>query len=283
MMADDKFLIRRTINKRVAFGHIEKSGVSISAFRKTYSEDEFTRVMKVVRDMHLNVDSCGGGDDDKKDGEDEEDCCFPKVLFVNAPKRILVWEACGNDLRERALDMGSGIRLSTTQYLLKKVLQSIAALHTKDIIHCDVKTENIFHYGKRVVLGDFDLCNTPLRGTPMNVPPETDLLPARDVWAFGQLAFELLTGKTTWIGRRANSAQRQARRIWLGAPRLMPYSQVGFYWNAEDTSALIMAFAADNLRRESALIAVDFIRPCLAEDVSKRPSIAELQSHAFFL
>ena len=280
-MSSIDFLTDRRINKRVSYGHLTRTGRP--AFRKAYTREEFSRVIKIVEELDLHEHSDDAKSKEGGKEEKEEDAgYFPKVLAVDSDRHVLVWEACGEDLREEPLPHGGGGRLSAAQHLLRCVLRGIAALHTKHIIHCDVKTENVFRTGHRVVLGDFDLSNTPLRGTPVNLPPETNLSPARDVWGFGQLAFELLTGATTNVGCRANAAHRRAKRIWAGSPRLMPLPQAGFYWDPLDTRVLIHAFAADNLRREAALVAVDFIRPCLAEDPAHRPSLDALLGHKFF-
>jgi len=101
-----------------------------------------------------------------------------------------------------------------------QVAEALHYIHQNDIVHCDIKTENILlsdsNIGKRrqlvVKLLDFGLARSltasrnsqTLSGTPHYVAPERirgePASPASDVYSVGILLYEMLTGKVPWDG-----------------------------------------------------------------------------------
>jgi hypothetical protein len=100
-----------------------------------------------------------------------------------------------------------------------QIAEALDYIHENDIVHCDIKTENILlsetSVGKRrqllVKLLDFGLArrlststNQTLSGTPHYVAPERirgePASPASDVYSLGILLYEMLTGKVPWDG-----------------------------------------------------------------------------------
>lgn len=98
-------------------------------------------------------------------------------------------------------------------YLIKQVLEGVAYLHTKGIVHGDLKLENILLEGNMpcvtVKIADFGLSkvfsSSPTRttvcGSPLYMAPElltldqkSELAPAVDVWSVGVILFILLAG-----------------------------------------------------------------------------------------
>lgn len=98
-------------------------------------------------------------------------------------------------------------------YLVKQVLSGVAYLHSKGIVHRDLKLENLLLHGelpKAVVkIADFGLSKvfssnatlSTVCGSPLYMAPELLMLdqksaysPAVDIWSVGVILFILLAG-----------------------------------------------------------------------------------------
>jgi predicted Ser/Thr protein kinase len=142
-------------------------------------------------------------------GEDEKVGMFMVMEFVDGEplnrilfreKRIAVRKACE---------------------IVSQVAEALHYIHRQNVVHCDIKTENILiseedHEGKRTKmvarLLDFGLArsltasraSTSLSGTPHYVAPERirgePASPASDVYGVGILLYELITGAVPWDG-----------------------------------------------------------------------------------
>jgi predicted Ser/Thr protein kinase len=142
-------------------------------------------------------------------GEDEKVGMFMVMEFVDGEplnrvlfreKRIAVRKACE---------------------IVLQVAEALHHIHKQNVVHCDIKTENILigeeqEEGKRskmtVKLLDFGLArslvaaraSTSLSGTPHYVAPERirgePASPSSDVYGVGILLYELLTGQVPWDG-----------------------------------------------------------------------------------
>ncbi len=119
--------------------------------------------------------------------------------------------------RERQLS----VRLACD--IILQCAEALHYIHSNDIVHCDIKTENILitevQSTKRrqlqVKLLDFGLARslrtsrmtTSLSGTPHYVAPERirgePPSPSSDIYGMGILFYELLTGKVPWDGHVA--------------------------------------------------------------------------------
>jgi len=101
--------------------------------------------------------------------------------------------------------------------IASQILSGVGAAHAADVIHADLKPSNVLMEPKgRVLVTDFglamSLCATPgcecsrphLVGTPAYMSPEqvegSDLFAGTDLFSFGVIVFEMLTGKLPWCG-----------------------------------------------------------------------------------
>ncbi|MFT3696380.1 MAG: serine/threonine-protein kinase [Kofleriaceae bacterium] len=142
-------------------------------------------------------------------GEDEKVGMFMVMEFVDGEplNRIL--------FREKKMSVKKACEI------VLAVAEALHYIHRQNVVHCDIKTENILIgeeeiEAKRtrmvVKLLDFGLArslvasraSTSLSGTPHYVAPERirgePASPASDVYGVGILMYELLTGQVPWDG-----------------------------------------------------------------------------------
>jgi PAS domain-containing protein len=142
-------------------------------------------------------------------GEDEKVGMFMVMEFVDGEplNRVL--------FREKRLSIRKACEI------VLQVAEALHYIHKQNVVHCDIKTENILiceeeQDGKRtkmsVKLLDFGLArsltasraSTSLSGTPHYVAPERirgePASPASDVYGVGILLYELLAGQVPWDG-----------------------------------------------------------------------------------
>jgi len=142
-------------------------------------------------------------------GEDEKVGMFMVMEFVDGEplNRVL--------FREKRLSIRKACEI------VLQVAEALHYIHKQNVVHCDIKTENILiseeeHDGKRTKmvakLLDFGLArsltasraSTSLSGTPHYVAPERirgePASPASDVYGVGILLYELITGAVPWDG-----------------------------------------------------------------------------------
>lgn len=94
-------------------------------------------------------------------------------------------------------------------YLLKQLFEAVKYLHSKQIVHCDIKSANILVNEEEVLLQlcDFGLAHDlrngmimKVRGTPNFMAPEACNVPKEgfgksvDIWSIGCTCYEMLTG-----------------------------------------------------------------------------------------
>ena len=141
-------------------------------------------------------------------GEDEKVGMFMVMEFVaGEPLHKLLF-------REKRMSVRKACEI------VLQVAEALHYIHRQNVVHCDIKTENILiveeeREGKRskmvAKLLDFGLArslagnaSTSLSGTPHYVAPERirgePASPASDVYGVGILLYELLTGQVPWDG-----------------------------------------------------------------------------------
>ncbi|HMU38602.1 MAG TPA: serine/threonine-protein kinase [Pseudomonadota bacterium] len=146
---------------------------------------------------------------------------------------------------ERAQQQGESLGLHMTVELARQTAVALEVIHQKNIVHRDLKPENLFvvpdpvaPLGERIKLLDFGiakLLDGPIRkttvgmimGTPLYMAPEQcegreDLGAQVDVYAFGAMLFEMLTGRLPFLADTAAAMMRQ--HMFKAAPRLREFA-----------------------------------------------------------
>jgi len=133
---------------------------------------------------------------------------------------------------------------ANTNFVIREMAEALAWVHDSGIMHLDVKPENFLMRRRgnsfELKLTDFDLSREkndhgPRKqlGTPGFMAPEQFLdklsYQASDVFAFGLIAYQLLTGKFPFAGktpkdtwRHQASSHHQPRPIYELAPNVDP-------------------------------------------------------------
>ncbi|XP_076927809.1 mitogen-activated protein kinase kinase kinase 17-like [Bidens hawaiensis] len=146
------------------------------------------------------------------------------------------------------------------------IVSALGYIHSRNIIHCDVKGKNVLvgvgpgvaklaDFGSAVEMGD-PVIGT--RGSPLWMAPEVVRReyqgPESDVWSLGCTVIEMVTGMPAWQDR--------------GVDTLF---QIGY----SDELPKLQAQVSDELR--------DFLSKCLKRDRAERWSCDELLQHPFLL
>ncbi|XP_076872177.1 LOW QUALITY PROTEIN: striated muscle preferentially expressed protein kinase [Brachyhypopomus gauderio] len=127
---------------------------------------------------------------------------------------VLITELCREELLERLVKK-TNILESEIRSCIRQILEGLAYLHQNDIIHLDIKPENILMSDRRsdqIKICDFGNARTLSAnevqyctyGTPEYIAPEivnqTPISKATDIWPVGVITYLCLTGVSPFAG-----------------------------------------------------------------------------------
>lgn len=138
----------------------------------------------------------------------------------------------GGTLRERINELGP-CKPEAAATLLLELARPLSYLHKQGLIHRDVKPENIYFAGDRVILGDFGLAklftdrgitlDDDILGTPLYLAPEAlkneDIDRRADIYAAGMCALEWLKGGVALKARDAMALIAKISNEGIPPPR----------------------------------------------------------------
>jgi serine/threonine-protein kinase len=125
---------------------------------------------------------------------------------------------------ERALPLGEAARV------ILAVVDALESAHAQGVVHRDLKPQNVFLEGARVVVLDFGIAKilsewgphsrltrtgailgTPHYMAPEQIDGEPNVDARADVWALGALVFRMLAGRNAVPGRTLGEVTRALR------------------------------------------------------------------------
>ena len=137
---------------------------------------------------------------------------FDDVLFYVMPF------VEGSTLRQH-LQTAGALPLPDAVRILRDIADAMTAAHARGVVHRDIKPENVMISGRHALVADFGVAKAVSQatghhtmttagmalGTPMYMAPEQAMADPNtdhraDIYAFGVLAFEVLTGRPPFTG-----------------------------------------------------------------------------------
>ncbi|XP_014204517.1 cyclin-dependent kinase-like 1 [Copidosoma floridanum] len=230
-------------------------------------------------------------------------------VFRRKKRFYLVFEYLDHTILDELEDIGGGLRPDTSRRYIFQVLRGLNFCHSHQIMHRDVKPENVLVSSRgviklcdfgfaRIVGGPHDSC-TDYVATRWYRAPELLVGDSRygkaiDTWAVGCLHAEMLSGEPLFPGDSDIDQLFRITRLLGGLcsrhQALMSRNNNGTSVNRTSTyRASADNTSAGGLRSLRALLpgsssaGLDFLSQCLRMDPDTRPSCAQLLQHPFFM
>ncbi|KAG7262616.1 hypothetical protein CRUP_017191 [Coryphaenoides rupestris] len=134
--------------------------------------------------------------------EDNEDASLNILLFMGYMTKdnlAIVTQWCeGSSLYKHLHVQETDYKMFQLIDIARQTAQGMDYLHAKNIIHRDMKSNNIFlHEGLTVKIGDFGLATVKARwsGSHQVEQPSGSILWMSDVYSYGVVLYELMTGE----------------------------------------------------------------------------------------
>lgn len=174
---------------------------------------------------------------------------------------------------------GKGLLEVDVKCNARSILKGLSHIHKRGYVHCDLKPENILLVANKnndgfiVKVGDLGLAKRVnqvkkkdpgryWRGNPLYFSPEAVIRgvqkPPADIWAFGCIVFEMLTGKKLWLAYKD-----------MGKNEVL--IRVGY---ENEIESVISSSSISNEGKS-------FLKGCLCKNVVRRLSADKLLDHPF--
>jgi cyclin-dependent kinase 1 len=219
-------------------------------------------------------------------------------VVASDDKLFLVFEYVDQDLKQYldSIPKDQGVDGKVVKSLLYQLVQAVAYLHSKRILHRDLKPQNILITRTGCVkLADFGLARTyqiPLRPYTHEVvtlwyrAPEIllgtlEYSAALDVWSLGTIFLELLTKSPFFVGdseidqlyKIFRILGTPSERVWPGVSKLRDYKRTFPNWSPTNFVAGLHGLDENG---------VDLLMKMLAYDPGSRITAKEALSHPYF-
>ena len=190
--------------------------------------------------------------------------------FDTEDNKVVIITAMGVPLRKFVERWSGAIELSLVRKWARQVLRGLSYIHSRGVVHRDMKMENLLLVKGRIVITDYGLARelasaadkrmTSYIGTPAFMAPELyedeGYDSKVDVYAFGMVLLEMITAE-------------------------MPYGECGGA-PAKIMFKVMNGAKPSALRKIRCVAARNLIEVCLSKDPNHRPSAAELLEHHNF-
>ncbi|KAL6222589.1 hypothetical protein ACLB2K_005981 [Fragaria x ananassa] len=134
--------------------------------------------------------------------------------------------ASGGCLADQLKKNGGRLPEIDVKRYARSVLKGLCFVHSKGFVHCDVKLANVLVFENGAAkIADFGLAKkagptgnrVEVRGTPLYMSPESvneqEFESPADIWAFGCLVAEMVTGKPVWNHGQGSNMCKLLMRI----------------------------------------------------------------------